>query len=87
METSGLYCSRDGAAAGNGPIASPCSVAPSAVESGGSGTPRITSGPKFIPTSKNDGYTSTHAKRNGTILDYMPKVSLFSSSVSIATTF
>ena len=76
-ETSGLCYSRDAAAAGNGPTALPCSVVRSVVVSDGSGTPKITSGPKSIPTSKNDGCTSTLVKKNGTTRDYMPKVRNF----------
>jgi hypothetical protein len=50
-----------------------CYVELSEAESGGSGMPRTTSGPKSILRCKNDGSMSTLARSLGIIHDYMLK--------------
>lgn len=60
--------------AANGRIASPCYVVLLGRGSDGSGISRTMSGQKYIPSSKDGGFMSTHAKRHGIIRVYTPKV-------------
>ena len=64
-ETCGLCYNQGGVDAANGPIASVCSAEPLEDESDGYGTPRITSGPRCIQSSKRDGSMLMRARKRG----------------------
>lgn len=75
-EMSGLYSKHDEGAAGNGPIASACSVVPLAVGCDGCGMRKTMCGPRSIRSSRSDGFMSTPARKHGTNLGCTQKVSM-----------
>ena len=79
MGTYGRFYNLGGVVAANGPIASACSVGLSEAESDGCGTLKITCGPKYIRSSRSDGYMLMRVRRPGTSRGYMLKVSILHS--------
>jgi len=78
LEMCGHCCSQGGVGAVNGPTASACFAGLLEAESDGSGMLRIMYGRRCTRSSKNDGYTSMHARKRGTSQGYMLKVSISS---------